>query len=132
MLQLHLNDQQFYCQGASYIRGLTIHISFRRFDIRKVSVNSTSLHENKYMYVKGLVQTQESLVLLSSEETTCNCVFTKYYLTKEREREIKFIGLFEDRGHRGPYSPYKPFNHNLYMGIIIFPHIDNPQSTGYN
>ena len=48
------------------------------------------------------------------------------------EREIKFIGLFEDRGHRGPYSPYKPFNHNLYIGIIIFPHIDNPQSTGYN
>ena len=50
----------------------------------------------------------------------------------EREREIKFIGLFEDRGHRGPYSPYKPFNHNLYIEIIIFPHIDNPQSTGYN
>ena len=50
----------------------------------------------------------------------------------EREREIKFIGLFEDRGHRGPYGPYKPFNHNLYIGIIIFPHIDNPQSTGYN
>ena len=50
----------------------------------------------------------------------------------EREREIKFIGLFEARGHWGPYSPYKPFNHNLYIGIIIFPHIDNPQSTGYN
>ena len=50
----------------------------------------------------------------------------------EREREIKFIGLFEDRGHRGPYGPYKPCNHNLYIGIIIFPHIDNPQSTGYN
>ena len=48
------------------------------------------------------------------------------------EREIKFIGLFGDRGHRGPYSPYKPGNHNLYIGIIIFPHIDNPQSTGYN
>ena len=51
---------------------------------------------------------------------------------REREREIKFIGLFEDRGHQGPYSPYKLFNHNLYIGIIIFPHIDNPQSTGYN
>ena len=50
----------------------------------------------------------------------------------ERERAIKFIGLFGDRGHRGPYSPYKPCNHNLYIGIIIFPHIDNPQSTGYN
>ena len=48
------------------------------------------------------------------------------------EREIKFTGLFGDRGHRGPYSPYKPCNHNLYIGIIIFPHIDNPQSTGCN
>ena len=38
------------------------------------------------------------------------------------EREIKFIGLFENRGHRGPY---KPFNHNLYIGRIIIPHIDN-------
>ena len=35
---------------------------------------------------------------------------------RERERENKFIGLFEDRGHQGPYSPYKPFNHNLYIG----------------
>ena len=51
---------------------------------------------------------------------------------REREREIKFISLFGDRGHRDPYSPYKPCNHNLYIGIIIFPHIDNPQSTGYN
>ena len=50
----------------------------------------------------------------------------------EREREIKFIGLFENRGHQGPYSSYKPFNHNLYIGIIIFPHIDNPQYTGYD
>ena len=38
--------------------------------------------------------------------------------SREREREIKFIGLFGDRGHRGPYSPYKPCNHNLYIGII--------------
>ena len=48
------------------------------------------------------------------------------------ERGIKFSGLFGDRGHRGPYSPYKLCNHNLYIGIIIFPHLDNPQSTGYN
>ena len=45
------------------------------------------------------------------------------------EREIKFIGLFGYIVHQGPY---KPCNHNLYIGIIIFPHIDNPQSTGYN
>ena len=49
-----------------------------------------------------------------------------------REREIKFIGLFWDRGHRGPYRPYNLCNHNLYIGIIIFHHIDNPQSTGYS
>ena len=30
---------------------------------------------------------------------------------RETEREIKFIGLFGDRGHRGPYSPHKPCNH---------------------
>ena len=54
---------------------------------------------------------------------------------REREREgwgdIKFIALFWDRAHRGPCSSYKPCNHNLYIGIIIFPHISNPQSTGY-
>ena len=50
----------------------------------------------------------------------------------KREREIKFIGLFGDKGHRGPYSPYKPCNDSLYIGIIIFPHIDNPQFKGYN
>ena len=32
---------------------------------------------------------------------------------RERERDIKFIGLFGDRGHRGPYSPYKPWNNYL-------------------
>ena len=50
----------------------------------------------------------------------------------EREREIKLIGLLGDRGQQGSYSPYKPCNHNLYIGMIIFPHIDNPQSAGYN
>ena len=38
---------------------------------------------------------------------------------------IKFNDLFGDSGHRGPYSPYKPCNHSLYIGIIIFLHIDN-------
>ena len=46
---------------------------------------------------------------------------------RESQREIQLIGLFEDRGHQGPYNPYKSFNHNLYIGIIIFPHSDNPQ-----
>ena len=51
---------------------------------------------------------------------------------RERERDIKFIGLSGDRGHHGPYSPYKPCNNNLYIGIVNFPHIDNPKSTDYN
>ena len=46
-----------------------------------------------------------------------------------------FQGYLIDVGGQrtsGSYSPYKPRDHNLYIGIIIFPHIDNPQSTGYN
>ena len=45
---------------------------------------------------------------------------------------IKFNILSEDSVQRGPYSPRKPCNHSLYIGIIIFPHTDNPQSTGHN
>ena len=51
---------------------------------------------------------------------------------RERERERLSLWAFLRTGHRGPYSPYKPFNHNLYIGIIIFPHIDNPQYTAYD
>ena len=44
---------------------------------------------------------------------------------------IKFNGLPGDIGHRGPYGLYNPCNHSLYIGIIIFPHIDkhNLQAT---
>ena len=41
---------------------------------------------------------------------------------------IKSNGLSGDSGQRGPYNPC---NHSLYIAIIIFPHIDNPQSTIY-
>ena len=44
---------------------------------------------------------------------------------------VKFNGLFRDIGHQGPCGPYKLCNHNLYIGIIIFPHIDNTQYTGH-
>ena len=42
-----------------------------------------------------------------------------------------FLGT-GDSGQQGPYSPYKLCNHSPYIGIIIFPHIDNTQSTGHN
>ena len=45
---------------------------------------------------------------------------------------IRFNGLSEDGVQRGPYSPYKPFNHGLCIGIIIFPYIiitHNQQAT---
>ena len=38
-------------------------------------------------------------------------------------------GLSGDSGQRGPYCPYKPCNHSLYIGIIISLHIDNTQAT---
>ena len=54
------------------------------------------------------------------------------YHTVKSEWAIKFNSLSGDSGQRGPYSPYKPCNHSLYIGIIIFPHIDNTQSTDHN
>ena len=86
---------------------------------------------SKYI-VDGLMQERRNSSALAIELVFLALTHRHVTLKWQREREIKFIGLFEDRGHRGPYSPYKPFNHNLYIGIIIFPHIDNPQSTGYN
>ena len=89
------------------------------------------------MIINNIIDCYEILLWgITSSKCLLECknllVWDLSYLKWEREREIKFIGLFENRGHRGPYSPYKPFNHNLYIGIIIFPHIDNPQYTGYD
>ena len=47
-------------------------------------------------------------------ESTNDCRSTD----KGPEREIKCIGLFGDRGHQSPYSPYKPCNHN--KGPVIW------------
>ena len=45
---------------------------------------------------------------------------------------IKFNGLLEDNRQRGPCGQYEPRDHSLYIEIIIFPHIDDTQSTGHN
>ena len=52
--------------------------------------------------------------------------------TKKSEWVIIFNCLSGDSGQWGPYIPCEPCNHSLYIGIIIFPHIDNAQSTGHN
>ena len=80
------------------------------------------------------METLSTLLALCEENTPVTGGFPPQRASNAEfwnKREIKFIGLFGDRGHRGSYSPYKPCNHNLYIGTIIFPHIDNPQSTGY-
>ena len=59
---------------------------------------------------------------------SCMCM----RLALERsEWVIKFNGLSGDSRQRGPYSPYK-LTISLYIGIIIFPHVENTQSTGHN
>ena len=30
---------------------------------------------------------------------------------------------FSDSGQRDPYNPYKLYDHNLYIGLIIYPHV---------
>ena len=49
-------------------------------------------------------------------------------------RVSEWLGLtaFWDSGHKGPCSPYKPYNYNPYIGIIIVPYINSTQTTGYN
>ena len=44
----------------------------------------------------------------------------------------KIKGLVSDTAQWGPCNPYKPWNDDLYIGIINFPNIDNKQSTGRN
>ena len=39
-------------------------------------------------------------------------------------RVIQFNSFLERR-QWGPYSPYKIYNHNLYIGTIIYPRIYN-------
>ena len=34
--------------------------------------------------------------------------------------------------HYAKRTDVLPCNHSLYIGIFMFPHIDNPQSTGHN
>ena len=58
--------------------------------------------------------------------------FHTLYMPDLSEWVSEFNDLSGDSGQRGPYSPYEQCNHSLYIGIIIFPHIDNTQSTDNN
>ena len=103
---------------------LTLTKSYNALDVQHIPGIIT------WFVLPGLLHEANTTVIWEPME--CKNHLSRYGDTHYKEKEIKFIGLFGDRGHRGPYSPYKPCNHNLYIGIIIFPHIDNPQSTGYN
>ena len=46
--------------------------------------------------------------------------------------DLQSLSPFSDIGHRGPRNSYKPCNHNRYIAIIVFLHIDNTQLAGYN
>ena len=45
---------------------------------------------------------------------------------------IKFNGLSRTMDIKVHVIHISPCKHSLYIGIIIFPRIDNTQSTGYN
>ena len=59
-------------------------------------------------------------------------VWGTYKTVWGQDEEWVSLRAFWDGGHRGPCSPYKLCHHNLYIGITIFPHIDNTQYTGHN
>ena len=104
-------------------------VSYRQSD--KGSSNlSTTLNKSRRLQLPPHLKLSKEASVTPTPDLVCLPVTCSLSWTPERE--IKFIGLFEDRGHRGPYCPYKPFNHNLYIGIIIFPHIDNPMVWQYH
>ena len=78
-------------------------------------------------YNPALVRNKQLGAPASVKLVYCN-VRVKGYAS---EWVIEFNALSVDSGQWGPYSPHKPCNHSLYIGIIIFPHIDNSQSKGY-
>ena len=54
-------------------------------------------------------------------------IFVKW--VSEWVSEWLSLTAFSDSRQPGPY---KPCNYNLYIGTIIFPHVDNKQSTGHS
>ena len=66
----------------------------------------------------GTPRTMDAIVL--QPFLICHLVDHATGMTHNRdgERKIKFISLFGDRGHRGPYSPFKPCNHNLWNNYL--------------
>ena len=80
-------------------------------------------------YYRCITDTEELYYKMDNFLTEVHIIDIQWMCERER---LSLSAFFENRGHWGPYSPYKPFNHNLYIGIIIFPHIDNPQYTGYD
>ena len=71
-----------------------------------------TLHDILY----ELLYFEDSLIFV---DKSCMC-YSKMWL--QRDRDIKFTGLFGDRGHQGPYSPNKPCNHNLYWNNYLPSH----------
>ena len=88
----------------------------RQHGLRKPRINLSS--QSRSNRIQCHTTTQISLAITWQ--------INKSLLTGD-EWVIKFNGLFGDRRHRGTYSPFKPCNHSLYIGIIIFPYIYNAQ-----
>ena len=44
----------------------------------------------------------------------------------------EWLSLTAFLGQRGLCNPYKPCYHNIYIGIKMFPRMNNMQVTGYD
>ena len=85
--------------------------------------NQMAVHLFHVLYVKN-----NATLLYMAQPTGLNKHI--YQVGAVSEWVIKFNRLSVDSGQPGPYSPYKPCN-DLYIGIMIFPHIDNTQSPSW-
>ena len=78
------------------------------------------------MFGCGLVSINFTHILWSYFTGTGAIMIAPY---SANEIVSKWLSLMAFLGRRGPCSPC---NRNIHIGIIIFPHIDDTQSTGYN
>ena len=132
----HSSNLIFHYSDITRISKLTIknwNTTTREITVWKLETTVELEADGKnFIFLVNLIKWFWFWVTSAKNKMNAELCFRGFKYRPEQQREIKFIGLFGDRGHRGPYSPYKPCNHNLYIKIIIFPHIDYPQSTGYN
>ena len=81
-----------------------------------------------WVYPQNLSSVQTAVFLQMHR----NCPTNQWSLSKWENNWLTLIVFHGQWAPRSLCNPYKPCDHNLHIGIMIFLHIDNTHSRGYN